>query len=42
MINILKNILCFLGVHDWYKKDGKSGLFCKNECYNCGELKPKN
>ena len=34
-----KNILCRIGFHKWYKSDGKSGVFCNNECYKCGKQK---
>lgn len=42
MKKIIKNILCFLNIHDWYKKDGKNLLFCNNQCFNCGNFKPKS
>jgi len=42
MKKLIKNIMCFFNVHDWYKKDSKNGVFCKEQCWNCGEYNPKN
>lgn len=33
----MEKFLCWLGIHKWFKSDKQSGVFCENQCYNCGK-----